>query len=56
MAMLINGKEIAAEIRREIAVSTETFKKENGYAPNTQTNVETNDATGYLYQLFIENF
>ena len=29
---------------------------ESGYKPNTLTNVETNDATGYLYQLFIENF
>lgn len=29
---------------------------EDGYAPNTATNVETNDATGYLYALFVENF
>jgi len=27
-----------------------------GYKPNTATNQVTNDATGYLYELFVENF
>ena len=33
MAKLIDGKAIAAEIRREIAVKTAEFKKNNGIAP-----------------------
>lgn len=29
---------------------------EEGYTPNTATNDPSNDATGYLYALFVENF
>ena len=49
MAKLINGKEIAAEIRREIAADTEKFKKENGYAPGLAVVIVGEDPASQVY-------
>ncbi len=49
MAKLINGKEIAAEIRREIAEDTEKFKKENGYAPGLAVVIVGEDPASQVY-------
>ncbi|MBE6595538.1 MAG: bifunctional methylenetetrahydrofolate dehydrogenase/methenyltetrahydrofolate cyclohydrolase FolD [Ruminococcaceae bacterium] len=49
MAMLIDGKAIAAEIRREIAADTESFKKENGYAPGLAVVIVGEDPASRVY-------
>ena len=49
MAKLINGKQIAAEIRREIAADTEKFKKENGYAPGLAVVIVGEDPASQVY-------
>ena len=49
MAKLIDGKAIAAEIRREIAADTEKFKKENGYAPGLAVVIVGEDPASQVY-------
>ena len=49
MAKLIDGKAIAAEIRREIAADTEKFKKENGYAPGLAVIIVGEDPASQVY-------
>ena len=49
MAKLINGKEIAAEIRREIKADTEKFKEENGYAPGLAVVIVGEDPASQVY-------
>ncbi len=49
MARLIDGKAIAAEIRREIAADTEKFKKENGYAPGLAVVIVGEDPASQVY-------
>ena len=49
MAMLINGKEIAAKIRQEIKEDTERFKKENGYAPGLAVVIVGEDPASQVY-------
>ena len=49
MAKLIDGKAIAAEIRREIAAETEAFKKENGYAPGLAVVIVGEDPASQVY-------
>ncbi len=49
MAKLIDGKAIAAEIRREIASDTEKFKKENGYAPGLAVVIVGEDPASQVY-------
>ncbi|MBQ9802467.1 MAG: bifunctional methylenetetrahydrofolate dehydrogenase/methenyltetrahydrofolate cyclohydrolase FolD [Clostridia bacterium] len=49
MAKLINGKEIAAEIRREIAADTAKFKGENGYAPGLAVVIVGEDPASQVY-------
>ena len=49
MAMLINGKEIAAKIRQEIKEDTEKFKKENGYAPGLAVVIVGEDPASQVY-------
>ena len=49
MAHLIDGKAIAAEIRREIALETEEFKKANGYAPGLAVVIVGEDPASRVY-------
>lgn len=49
MAKLIDGKAIAAEIRREIAADTEKFKRENGYAPGLAVIIVGEDPASQVY-------
>ncbi len=49
MAQLIDGKRISAEIREEIKVETEIFKKENGYAPGLAVVIVGEDPASQVY-------
>ena len=49
MAKLIDGKAIAAEIRREIAAQTEAFKAEKGYAPGLAVVIVGEDPASQVY-------
>lgn len=49
MAKIINGKEISAEIRREIAEECAVFRKECGYAPGLAVIIVGNDPASQVY-------
>ena len=46
---LIDGKQIAADIRREIAQDTEKFKEENGFVPGLAVIIAGNDPASQVY-------
>ena len=49
MAIIIDGKKTSADIKAELAVETEGFKKENGFVPGLAVIIVGNDPASEVY-------
>ena len=49
MAVIINGKEVSAQIRQEIKENTQKFVEEKGYAPGLAVIIVGNDPASTIY-------